>query len=171
MLVCTLACLAAVSGCSESHNPPNIAPAQPSQMTFQTADQAVAALVDALRSSDSTRLGSILGPDSDRVIFSGDALADQHNEQKFLQLYDEKHTLTAGDNGAMILTVGDNDWPMPIPIVTDGQVWRFDTSAGLNEILNRRIGDNELAAIQVCLAIVDAQQDYAWQNPSGDDVP
>jgi hypothetical protein len=160
-----------LAGCSATPSAPVVPATQPAQTTFSTPDQAVSAFVDALRSNDTAALASILGPGSQRVIFSGDAVADQHNVQDFLRLYDQKHTLAAADNGAMSLTVGSNAWPFPIPLVTDGTAWRFDTPAGLDEILNRRIGENELTAIQTCLAVVDAQRDYAWRNPNGSDLP
>jgi hypothetical protein len=175
-----LLALAGLAGCSASHPAPVAAPSpvpeqsvatESAQATYPTADLAVADLIAALRANDSARLTSILGPGADRVLYSSDPVDDQQHEQNFLNLYDEKHALVPGDNGATILTVGASDWPFPIPLVSDGQAWRFDTQAGLDEILNRRIGTNELAAIQVCLAIVDAQRDYAWRNPTGANVP
>jgi len=171
LLLALLGLTVALAGCSATPSAPVVPATQPAQTTFSTPDQAVSAFVDALRSNDSAALALILGPGSDRVISSGDPVADQHNVQDFLRLFDQKHTLAAADNGAMSLTVGNNDWPFPIPLVTDGNAWRFDTPAGLNEILSRRIGKNELNAIQVSLAIVDAQRDYAWRNPNGSDLP
>jgi hypothetical protein len=175
LLLAVAGLLGAVAGCTGSHSapatPPAAVPGQSAQATFTTPDLALDALVAALRTNDSAQLTSILGPGADRVLFSGDAIDDQQHEQNFLHLYDEKHALIPGENGSMVLTVGASDWPLPIPLVTDGQTWRWDTQAGLDEILSRRIGANELAAIQVCLAIVDAQRDYAWRNPTGANVP
>jgi hypothetical protein len=163
--------------CSISHTAPTepetaaVPASAPSQATFATPDKAVEALVDAMRTGDMGEIDTILGPGSDQVVSSGDDVADQQRRQKFLAEYDAKHELIVGADGSLSLTVGDDDWPMPIPIVSDGGRWRFDTSAGLNEILNRRIGKNELAAIQVCLAVADAQNDYAEQMPEGGDLP
>ena len=102
----------------------------------------------------------MLGPQADEVISSGDPVADKNLLENFLKAYDEKHQLVAGNGGSMTLVVGKSDWPMPIPIVQKSGKWRFDTAAGQEEILNRRIGRNELAAIQSCLAILDAQREY-----------
>ena len=159
-------------GCAESPSAPTTTPtSEPAQATFDSPGQAVKTLIDALRANDSAQLMSILGPGGDQIISSGDDVADTQNRQKFLDSYDAKHQLTIDDNGSVTLDVGADDWPLPIPLVNDGGVWRFDTQAGLDEILNRRIGENELATIQVCLAIVDAQQDYVQQNPGGGDPP
>jgi hypothetical protein len=169
LAICGL--VVAISGCSGTH-PPSTAPTdQTTQATYSTPEQAAQALVDAIRADDSAQLKSVLGPSYDQVLFSGDSVADEQHEQKFVRLYDEKHTLIPGDNGAMTLTVGANDWPTPIPLVSDGKGWRFDTQAGLDEILNRRIGANELATIQVCLAIVDAEREYEQRNPTGGELP
>ena len=170
LAICGL--VVAISGCSGTH-PPSASPTDQTTRAdiFIARSQAVQALVDAIRADDSAQLKSILGPSYDQVLFSGDSVADEQHEQKFLRLYDEKHTVIPGDNGAMTLTVGANDWPTPIPLVSDGKGWRFDTQAGLDEILNRRIGANELATIQVCLAIVDAQREYEQRNPTGGDLP
>ena len=91
----------------------------------------------------------------------------------FVASYDEKHSLTSNDDGSKTLVVGDNDWPLPIPIIKDPKKdsWLFNTAAGKEEILNRRIGHNELFTIEVCRAIVDAQKDYARMDPNGDGIP
>ena len=105
----------------------------------------------------------ILGPSADDLLFSGDAVEDQVQVQKFLTAYDEKHTLTPLSDGEMSLSIGADDWPLPIPLVQEekSQKWMFDTQAGKDEILNRRIGRNELSTMQTCLAYVDAQNEYA----------
>lgn len=146
-----------VSGCTAAR-----------QSSFATPDQAVQDLVASLRPVDSARISEVLGPEGDEIISSGDEVADQEGIEKFLKRYDEKHELVAGPDGRMILEVGKDGWPMPIPIVQKRGAWRFDTPSGKDEILNRRIGRNELAAIQVCLAIVDAQREYASLDSDGD---
>jgi hypothetical protein len=139
---------------------------------FATPEQASEALADALRSGDAARLKQILGPDADEVVSSGDAVADRQQAQKFLLAYDEKHALTADrDDGQVTLLVGKADWPFPIPVVRKGPGWEFDTERGKDEILSRRIGRNELFTIQVCLAVVDAQREYARRDPDGDGLP
>jgi hypothetical protein len=155
-------------GCASSANQPV---SDNTQATFDTADQAVAALVDALRGNDTPHLRNILGPGSDDIISSGDDVADAENRQQFLKLYDEKHSIATNDDGSATIVVGSTDWPMPIPLTSEGHQWRFDTLAGRDEILNRRIGRNELSAIQVCLAIVDAQREYVSRNPENNDEP
>ena len=94
-------------------------------------------------------------------------MSDRRTRERFVALYDEKHRLEAG-GGKVVLVVGNNDFPLPIPIVPDGPSWRFDTAAGKEEIVNRRIGQNELNTIQVCLAYVDAQREYYARDPDGD---
>jgi Protein of unknown function (DUF2950) len=155
-------------GCASPETQPT---ADNTQTSFDSPDQAVLALVDALRANDTQALGKILGPGSDDIISSGDDVADAGNRQQFLTLYDEKHSIATNNNGSRTIVVGSDDWPLPIPLTSDGHVWRFDTSAGRDEILNRRIGRNELSAIQVCMAIVDAQREYVSRNPENDDVP
>jgi hypothetical protein len=170
-LFCLVGLPVVFCGCASSSAPPAASENVPDQATFPTADKAVAALVDAIRSDNSDLLKFILGPESDQLISSGDTVADQLNKQKFLSRYDEKHALVPASDGVMTLTVGDDDWPLPIPLVQDTGGWSFDTEAGIDEIVSRRIGRNELSTIQVCLAIVDAQREYVQQNPSGDDLP
>jgi DUF2950 family protein len=147
-------------GCSATH-----------QATFASPDDAVHALVNAVREDNRTELKRILGPESPQIVSSGDPVADRKNVQEFLQKYDRSHRIIAGEGDDLTLVVGEDDWPMPIPIVKDGIAWRFDTSRGKDEILNRRIGRNEMSAIQVCLAIVDAQRERAARDPGGVGLP
>src|SRR5437867_2801889 len=142
-----------------------------SQATFASPDDAVHALVSAVREENRTELKRILGPESSQIVSSGDPVADRQNVQEFLRAYDRNHRIIAGEGDNLTLVVGDDDWPMPIPIVKDGIAWRFDTSRAKNEILNRRMGRNEQSAIQVCLAIVDAQRERAARDPSGVGLP
>jgi len=132
------------------------------QKHFETPEEAVQALIDALRKDDKKQLSEVLGPGSGALIFSGDKVADNRGREGFLREYDERHRLEAG-GGKIVLYVGADDYPFPIPVVPDGPSWRFDTAEGKEEVLNRRIGRNELAAIQVCLAYVDAQREYYAQ--------
>ena len=137
------------------------------QRRFATPEEAASALVDALRSNDQKALLAILGPGGQGLISSGDPVADRRIRERFVADYDQKHQLEAG-GGKIVLEVGADRFPLAIPIVPDGPSWRFDTAAGKEEILNRRIGQNELNTIQVCLAYVDAQREYYARDPDGD---
>jgi hypothetical protein len=131
----------------------------PGQKSFETLDDAVNALVGAFRAEDQKTLLEILGPKGRAVISSGDKVADKAAYEQFVASYDRKHRLEGG-GGKVVLYVGDDDYPVPIPLVPDGPRWFWDTDAGDDEILFRRVGRNELAAIQVCLAYVDGQREY-----------
>jgi hypothetical protein len=131
------------------------------QKTFATADEAAAALADAVRAGDVTAMLAVIGPASKNWLFSGDRVADRADWKKFLDAYDAKHALEPQGDAKMVLAVGNQDWPFPAPIVKKGDRWMFDADAGREEILFRRIGHNELDTIQTLLAIVDAQREYA----------
>ena len=144
-----------------------------SQQTFSDPKLAVDALVSSLRSDDPKETRHILGLNGDEVLLSGDPIEVHSSIEKFLAAYDVKHELTPNDDGSLTLCVGDDEWPLPIPLVQKKQnsTWYFDTDAGKDELINRRIGRNELDTIQVCLAIDDAQHDYAETDPDHDGVP
>jgi len=130
------------------------------QQSYATPDAAAAALASATRSQDNKALSEVLGPSGNKLIFTGDRYADQERERRFAAAYDEKHTLDRQGPDRVILSVGDNDWPLPIPIVQSSGRWRFDTAAGAQELINRRIGADELNAIRMALSYVNAQKDY-----------
>jgi hypothetical protein len=138
------------------------------QRTFASPEEAVAALINALKTDDVEDLSAILGPEGKQLIFSGDEIADKNARQRFSRMYDEKNQLKRESEDKAVLDVGNNDWPFPIPIVKAGEAWHFDTRQGKTEILNRRIGGNELDTIQTCLAYVDAQHEYASKDRNGD---
>jgi Protein of unknown function (DUF2950) len=162
-------------GCSSSTNKSssNSAVTEQTQLKFATPDDALKAIVDAMRNHDKSQLLRILGPDGQDLISSGDQIADELAFSRFLASYDQKHSVETNDDGTVTVEVGKNDWPMPIPIVKtdDGSAWVFDTDAGKDEIINRRIGRNELDVIQVCKALCDAQREYARRDPNGDGIP
>ena len=137
------------------------------QAAFDTADAAVAALIQALEKNDKAMLGTLLGPDSEDIFSSGDEVADANALADFLALYQEGHALVADGNDAVVLQVGSNDWPMPVPIVKRDGKWYLDGAAGVDEIVYRRIGRNELGAIAVSRGFVDAQMDYAADGHDG----
>lgn len=137
------------------------------QLTFASPDAAVRAMVEALNSNDPKALEAIFGPGSRDLITSGDPVADLAARERFLKLYGEKNRLEQTADEA-VLSIGNEDWPFPIPMVKEDALWRFDAEAGSEEILARRIGRNELSAIQVCLAYVDAQREYALKDRDAD---
>jgi Protein of unknown function (DUF2950) len=127
--------------------------------TFATAEEAVTALVKAARDERLENLQAILGPGSDKLLNSGDRVADTKRRQKFVAAYDERHELAAVD-GSVTLKVGNDDWPLPIPLVQADERWHFDTKTGVQEMIDRWVGRNEIAAIRTSLAYVDAQKAF-----------
>jgi hypothetical protein len=138
------------------------------QKTYGSPEEAVKAIVDAVKSDDTKALHAILGPGSEQVISSGDDIAVQEGRKKFIKAYEEKNKIEMVSHTKAVLSIGEKDWPMPIPIVKKGQKWSFDTKAAKVEILNRRIGRNELSTIKFCEAFVDAQMEYALKDNDGD---
>jgi hypothetical protein len=136
------------------------------QEQFSNAEDAVAALVSAAKKGDTKAIVAVLGPDGEDIVSSGDPVADANTREKFVSAYDAKHSLELEGNGTQSLIIGDDNWPFPIPLVNNAGKWQFDTKQGLDEILRRRIGRNELAAIQVARAYVQAQNEYSALNPA-----
>ena len=146
-------------------------PAISAQKSFVSPEAGVAALVEAVKSDDQPALRAILGPHGSKLVKSGDPVADEQSREKFIQAYGEANKIILEDDNRAELSIGKDGWPMPIPLVkSDDGNWRFDTRTGEAEILARRIGRNELAAIQVCLAIVDAEREYAARDADGDSL-
>ena len=139
--------------------------AAPVQRSFPSPGEAAQALADAIASNDDSTILAVLGPTAEPLISSGDPVADQATRERFAELYRAGHTFSAGPTGGTVLEIGSDGWPFPIPLVRSEAGWRFDAEAGREEILDRRIGANELAAIQACLAYVDAQREYYDVNP------
>lgn len=137
------------------------------QERFDNPDQAVSALIDAAKAADKQKMLQVLGPKGRQVVSSGDPVADRTAREKFVAAFDSKHALDADGDDKATLVIGDDAWPFPIPLVRSDGKWSFDTSAGLDEILRRRVGRNELFAIQVMLAYVQAQNEYASLDPAG----
>jgi Protein of unknown function (DUF2950) len=137
------------------------------QKTFATPEDAVVALVDYDKANDANALRSLFGAEGEKVLISGDPVMDQRSREVFLTAYQERAGLMTVSPTSRILYVGNEEWPFPIPLVKEGQSWRFDTASGAQEILYRRIGRNELTTIRVCQAYVDAQQEYAAKAHDG----
>lgn len=135
---------------------------------FASADAAVAAMIEAARKADLDRLREIFGPGSESILSSGDAVADETARERFLAQYDEKHELVPEGEDRVVLQVGNDDWPMPAPIVEKDGEWYLDGAEGADELVYRRIGRNELGAIAVCRGYVEAQHEYAAADHDGE---
>lgn len=138
------------------------------QQVFPSPDVAAKALVAADKTDDMKSLGSILGPDADQVLSSGDPVADKNARDDFARRYDEMHRLEYDDQGRVILYIGAGNWPVPIPLVKKGDGWVFDTAAGKDELLYRRIGRNELFTIKVLEDLAEGQAEYARDGHDGE---
>lgn len=138
------------------------------QQTFGSAGEAVKALMAAVKAHDDKSMLAVLGSGARKVIYSGDAVADHAGRERFGAAYDEANKLDMQGDAKAILSVGKDAWPFPIPVVKAGDGWRFDAKQGAEEILNRRIGRNELSTVQALGAYVDAQREYYLLNPAKD---
>ena len=131
------------------------------QQSFKSPEDAAAALVSATKDNWPKGVVAVLGPDGADIVSSGDKIADEAMRQKFLAAYDAKHEVKKEGDDKAVMIIGTEDFPFPIPLTRKGAAWQFDTATGRLEVLYRRIGRNELSAIQACLAYVDAQNEYA----------
>ena len=146
------------------------ASANAAQRTFATPDDAVGALVAALEAADANAILEIFGPEHEEFLTGGDRAAAREEWRRVYAAAKEAVVIRpVGESGAVIV-LGRKAWPMPIPIVKQGDAWRFDTEAGVEEVTNRRIGRNELAAISAARAYIDAQVAYAARARDGDRV-
>jgi hypothetical protein len=125
------------------------------------------ALVDAVRSGSTSDMQALLGPGNEQIVTSGDTVADKNARDSFLRSYDEGHSLVPSTNDEFTLQTGKDGWPLPIPLAHSGGKWYWDGTAAKEEILDRRIGRNELAAIKVSSGVVSAQHDYAMSAHDG----
>jgi hypothetical protein len=157
------------SAIAQSPSDQQTASAQQAQQPFNTPQEAATALIDATGRYDVPALVRMFGPDSRNLIFSGDTVKDKNNAADFAARAHEKYSLDiepSAPNRAVLL-IGETAWPFPIPIVKRNGKWYFDAKAGHTEIIDRRIGSNELDAIQVCRGYVEAQREYASQIHDG----
>ena len=143
------------------------ASAKSAQAAFPTPDALFQALAEAAKANDHKALVDLLGKGGDKLVDSGDKVMDKQRAETFAASYATKHTVKVDGDKAM-LSVGNDDWPLPIPAVKGARGWTLDALAGEREILARRIGENELYAIQVVRAIVDAQHDYSSEDRDKD---
>lgn len=137
------------------------------QRVFATPEAAATALVQALRAHDRAAVLAILGQSASPWLSSGDPVADRAAREGFVQRYEEKSRVAVAPDSKAQLLIGADDWPFAFPLVKGKAGWRFDTEAGKTELLARRIGGNELAVVNVLLAIVDAQREYASADRDG----
>lgn len=138
------------------------------QKDFESPEAAAQALAAAVQSDESGALLEVLGRQAEPVLNSGDPVQDENSRDRFLQSYTGAHALQTNAEGVTTLEVGTDKWPFPFPIVQRDGRYRFDSAAGVEEIINRRVGANELSAIQSCLAFVDAQREYYARNADRD---
>jgi hypothetical protein len=170
-LVCTAAAaLAAESPAADSSGKSSAPP--PGVETFDTAQQAGAALISAAATFDETRLINLVGERGRDVMFTGDLEHDRQRAKEFTAQAAEKNHVEVDPKSGTRATVfvGDEDWPFPVPVVKRGDKWFFDAVAGRRELVYRRIGDNELDAIDICHGYVEAQYEYALRKREGYEV-
>jgi hypothetical protein len=159
-LVCAL--LLSISAAMAAPSPPP---------TYGSPQQAVEALVSAMRAGGADQIEKALGPHSEDLVSSGDPVADKEALDRFIAAYDEKNAVLLESKSKALLMLGAQSWVFPVPIVKAGHAWRFDPSAGREEVLDRRIGRNELNAIEVCRTYVEAQNEYAHDDRFAKSLP
>ncbi len=153
----------ALAACNQKPQAPEIAESR----LFASPEAAIESFVASLRKSDTDTLARILGDQSSQLLSSGDATNDANDRQNFLAAYDAKHSLSSAGS-QRILLIGTEDWPFPIPLSSQAGKWYFDTAEGLDELIYRRIGGNELGAIAASRGFVEAQKEYAAVGRDGD---
>jgi hypothetical protein len=143
-----------------------------SQRTFATPQEAVQAAIDAAEHNDTAALMKLFGPGGKAIVESGDASDDTDARAEFVRAAHEKTLIEQDPKNPQkaSLLVGNEDWPFPVPLIREDGKWRFDSSQGRVEILARRIGRNELNAMEICRGYVEAQMEFAAQNRDGDGI-
>ena len=144
----------------------NAVPKAAVQRSFATPEEAAKALAEAVRAGNVAGMLEVIGPKSKNWLFTGDKVSDAEEWKNFLAAYDRKNAVTREGDAKAVLVIGD-DWPFPAPLAKKGDKWAFDADAGREEVMNRRVGRNELDTIQTMLAIVDAQREYAAKDADG----
>jgi hypothetical protein len=140
------------------------------QKAFGSPEEAMKALADAVQTGDMKGMLAILGPEGEDIVSSGDQVADKNTGERFLKAYQETVYFVKEKEDRVAVIIGNDYWPFPIPIVKKGEGWVLDTKEGREEVLNRRLGRNELNAIEVCSAYVDAQREYAMTDRERDGI-
>jgi hypothetical protein len=140
------------------------------QERYRTPDEAIAALINAARAGSPALLMRVLGPGSDEIVSSGDPVADAFARKRLLDAYNIRHQIVRPGKDQAVLVIGQEEWPLPIPLVRSNNTWRFDAQVARRELVFRRIGRNEQGAIQACLLYVKAQREYAKKGFAGEGV-
>jgi hypothetical protein len=177
----TLTMLAGAAGVGLAQTPPTTpahsTPARMVQTTFDSAEAATQALIDAASKNDVATLKAVLGSSAKGILTSGDPRQDEAERQEFARIAKDKHHLEQStmNSHVMVLLIGEQDWPFPIPLLRetthDGDKWRFDSQRGAMEVRARLVGANELDAIQACAAFVGVQMAYAAKKRSAAGTP
>jgi DUF2950 family protein len=141
--------------------------APPAYRTFASPEAAVRALADAVKAGKLDDVMAIFGPDAQELVDTSDAATGRKNREVFTIAFAEGWRLVNQAANHKVLVIGNEGWPFPVPLVKDGSAWRFDTAAGKEEVLARRIGRNELSVISICRTYVAAQQRYAADGHDG----
>jgi hypothetical protein len=142
--------------------------ASQAQQAYPSPEDAAASLAAAVKTGTKRAMLKVLGNDAKDIIESGDDVADAETRERFLSAYEAKHSIKAEGNKKATLILGADDFPFPIPLVNNRDGWEFNSAGGRLEILYRRIGRNEFDVIETCLAFVDAQNEYADKDRTGE---
>jgi hypothetical protein len=138
------------------------------EKTFASPGDAVLSLYNAVKSNDTQTLNALFGSNAQKILNTGDSVADKNTRADFIRRYDQMHRVVQEPDGTVTLYVGADNWPTPLPIVKNANGrWYFDTEAGMNEILYRRVGTNENDAIETLNTLVEAQHEYASEPRDG----
>ncbi|HTG61595.1 MAG TPA: DUF2950 domain-containing protein [Terriglobia bacterium] len=148
----------------------SLAGQQTGQKTFASPGDAAGDMIAAAKAGDTDALLQIFGPEGKELLSSGDDVADKNARNNVVQRYEQMHRLVREPDDTVTVYMGAENWPFPIPLLKKGNAWYFDTPVGKQEVLYRRIGKNELATIDVCHAIVDAQKQYQSETHDGESV-
>ncbi len=168
-LALSLACATVLA--AETSVAAALAPAKQSstqRVYFATPQEGFDALVTALRKDDDKQIARLLGPGHAGIVDSGDTAADRKASASFVADYDTKHVVQLDGDAKAFIATGETEWPMPVPLVKSDAGWTFDSKAGEQELLARRIGRNELDTIQTCLAFIDMEDEYSQKDRNGD---
>lgn len=158
----------ALAGSMWAQAPAPVKQAAAAQTTFESPEAATQALIDAASKNDVATLKAVLGSSAKGILTSGDPKQDEAERQEFAKIATEKHHLeqSSMNSHVMVLLIGDQEWPFPIPLLHEGDRWRFDSQRGAVEVRARQLGANELDAIQACAAYVGVQEAYAAKKRS-----
>jgi hypothetical protein len=162
--------IGAASGYAFQNTGKKAPPVSGEQQVFDTPQAAVDALFTAIEADDKAAAVALFGPDYKQLVTIEDPAERADAMRELVQAYEQKNFLDKQPDGSMVLVIGTKEWPFPVPLAKTGKGWRFDTAAGIEEIANRRVGENEIEAIANCRAYISAQRQYAARDRDGDEV-